>query len=112
LTTTATQVGTALQVIADPGSVIFVGPLHVPFRHVRQITFQTDPVQHGKFDVLDDGKPVVGAPFAIASIDRVNVSVAGLDAVNVDDSFNGLPFKLGTTVSLFGSGSFNSLNLT
>ena len=105
---TATQVGSALQVTADAGFFRAAG-LRLPIvAHIRQITFQADAVQHGKLDVIDNGA-LLGR-FAIASVKSVNVSVAGLDAVNINDS-NGLPFAAGTNVSLFGSGILNSLSL-
>jgi len=105
---TATQVGSTLLVTADPGSFILSGIGHLGFRHIRPISFQADQTDHAKLDVFDSGTLL--GKFAISSIAAVNVSVAGLDAVNIDDS-NGLPFATGTAVSLFGSGSFNSLNL-
>jgi hypothetical protein len=109
---TAMQTGSTLLVIADPGrnlgsigkapSVAVIGS---PINQPRPITFQAD---RGLLDVLDSGTLL--GKFPISSIKSVNVSVAGLDAINVDDS-NGFPFAAGTTISLFGSGS-NSLNLT
>jgi hypothetical protein len=106
---TATQVGSTLLVTADPGSFILSGIGHLGFRHIRPISFQADQTDHAKLDVFDSGTLL--GKFAISSIAAVNVSVAGLDAVNIDDS-RGMPFAAGTNVSLFGSGSFNSLNLT
>jgi hypothetical protein len=106
---TAALVGSALQVTADPGLISTPKPGISILKHIRQITFQADPAQAGKLDVLDDGT-LLGR-FTIASVKSVNVSVAGLDAVNVDDS-NCLPFAAGTNVSLFGSGILNSLSLS
>src|SRR5262249_5303337 len=48
--------------------------------------------------------------FSIASINSAAVSVQGNDAINVNDS-NGDPFNGATDVTLFGSGSNNSLDL-
>lgn len=89
-----------LVVNADPGSIA----------NTRQITFQDDQHHPTKLDVLDDGTRI--GQFTIAAIKHVAVNVAGLDAVTVDDSINNLPFSIGTDVSLLGSGSDNSLNLT
>jgi hypothetical protein len=109
MSTTATQAGSALFVNVDPGFLLFeIG--HGPIEHIHQLTFQSDPHQAGKMDVIDDGN-ALGQPFTIASIQSVKVNVAGFDAVNIDDS-NGLPFAARTTISLSGSGNFNSLNLT
>jgi hypothetical protein len=108
---TASLVGSTLLVNADPGSISVIhqnGIIGI-IPHIRQITFQADSVQQGKLDVLDNGT-LLGR-FATSSVKNVDVSVAGLDAVNIDDS-NGLPFAAGTTISLFGSGGTNSLNLT
>jgi hypothetical protein len=109
LSTTATQAGSALLVNVDPGfSSITRG--HIGFEFIQRVTFQSDPHEAGKLDVLYFGNLLV-QPIPIASIQNVSVNVAGLDAINVDDS-NGFPFAPGTTISLSGSGSVNSLNLT
>jgi hypothetical protein len=108
---TATLKGSVLQVTADPGTLKLGNPGHPTVQIVRQITFQADQAHPSKLDVLDNGKLL--GQFPIASVKNVQVSVAGLDAVNVDDS-NGLPFAAGTDVSLFGSSPPlmpNSLNL-
>jgi hypothetical protein len=108
---TASLVGSTLVVNADPGILTIGLPGHPGIRHVRQITFQVDQAQPAKLDVLDDGH-LLGR-FAIGAIKSASVSVAGLDAVNIDDS-RGLPFAAGTSISLFGSSSFlkpNSFNL-
>jgi hypothetical protein len=106
---TATQVGSALLVTADPGLFGVNLPGHPIVAHIRSISFQTDQANHAKVDVLDSG--AVLGKFTIASLKSVNVNVAGLDAVSVDDTV-GLPFASGTTVSLFGGGILNSLSLT
>jgi hypothetical protein len=99
--------------ISDPSLGIFIPPA------VRQITFQADPHQ-AKLQVLDDGVlvpvfengvPVPGGEVPIASIREVDVNLALLDAVHVDDS-NGVPFAQGATIKLLNSGSSDSLNLT
>jgi hypothetical protein len=108
---TATLAGSVLQVTADPGTFLFGFPGHPPTRIVRQITFQADQAHPSKLDVLDSGTLL--GQFPVASVKNVQVSVAGLDAVNVDDG-NGLPFAAGTNISLFGSSPLlepNSLNL-
>jgi hypothetical protein len=107
---TASLVGSTLLVNADPGRgpVFFNG--HVFPAQIRQITFKDDAHQPGKLDVLDNGTLLdPKGLFSIASITNVDISVAGFDAVNVDDS-NGFPFAPRTSISLFGSGS-NSLSL-
>jgi hypothetical protein len=48
--------------------------------------------------------------FAISSVSKVNVSVAGNDAIKMDDS-KGIPFAPGTVVALSGSGAGNTLAL-
>jgi hypothetical protein len=102
--------GTSTLIVnVDPG-FFSIGPGLGFFKHIQHLTFQSDPQDAGKLDVIYNGAPL-SQPFAKASINNVIVNVAGLDAVNVDDS-NGLPFADRTTVSLIGSGSFNSLNLT
>jgi hypothetical protein len=106
---TAMQAGSTLLVTADPGVFTRATRGHGAFRRIREILFQADAAQPAKLDVLDNGALL--GQFTIASINSVQVSVAGLDAVTVDDS-NGFPFAAGTNVSLFGSGSLNSLVLT
>src|SRR5262249_49892526 len=92
----------------DPGQLVLeLG--HGAVEEIRQTTFQADPVKQGKLNVFD-GTTLLNQ-FDIASIKKVAVNVANLDAVNVDDS-NGMPFAAKTVVSLFGNGSSNSLNLT
>jgi hypothetical protein len=59
-------------------------------------------------DVKDSGTLL--GQFSIASINTVNVNVAGNDAIRFDDS-NGFPLAAGTSVSLSGTGSNNSLAL-
>jgi hypothetical protein len=110
---TVTPQGPTLVVDALPGSVTFEtgGLFPLPVPHVRQITFQADPHKPSELDVLDNGTLIPGGQVPIASVKNVLVNVAGLDTVNVDDS-KGLPFVVGTTVALSGSGLLNSFNLT
>jgi hypothetical protein len=82
-----------LLIIADPG---------------RTILLQKDLVDPTKLDVKD-GATLLGQ-FPIAAIKSVGVQVAGNDTIKVDDS-NGFPLAPLTTVSLFGSGVNNSLQL-
>ncbi len=90
---TATLKNGNLQVIAVPS---------------QQITFQADQHNHNKLDVLDNGKLL--RQFSIASIEVVNVTVAGLDTVTANYS-NGNPFPRETQVILSGSGLQNTLTL-
>jgi hypothetical protein len=101
----AVQFGSTLIVKADPGSF---GPPPFVIPHVRPILLEADLTDHTKLDVFDTGKLL--GQFTIASIKTVDVGVAGLDAVNVDD-VNGVPFAGLTSINLFGSGFDNSLNL-
>jgi len=94
----AKQFGSLLNVIGDPGTAT----------SVRSILLQTDALDHSKIDVSDTGTLL--GKFTISSINKVHVSVAGNDAVKVDDS-NGIPFTNVTTISLAGSGVNNSLAL-
>jgi hypothetical protein len=94
----ATQTAATLTITADPGST----------SSVRSIVMEVDSTDHTKIDVLDAG--VVLGKFTISSINKVNVTVAGNDAIKVDDS-NGLPFAPGTVISLSGTGVNNSLAL-
>jgi hypothetical protein len=100
----ATQVGSTLNIIASPGTA----------STVRPIVLQVDATDHTKIDVLDSGTLL--GKFTIASIKNVNVTVAGNDAIKVNDS-NGIPFAsdpgqtFGTSISLTGSGTNNSLAL-
>jgi hypothetical protein len=107
---TASLVGSTLSVTADPG-FFAISPGHPGTEVIRQTTFQADPIQLGKLDVYDGGT-LLGR-FAMSSIKNVDMNVAYLDNVNVDDS-NGLPFAAGTTISLssYSGGFGNSLNLT
>ena len=104
---TAKQFGSVLDIIASPGSIV-----PRPFRPeviVRHIVLEADAKDHAKLDVTDSGTLL--GQFTISSIKTVNVNVAGLDAIDLDDS-NGLPLAAGTGVNLFGTGIFgNSLNL-
>jgi hypothetical protein len=106
----ATQVGSTVQVIADPGTISIIhgnGTIGI-IPHIRQITFEIDKVGNQRFNVLDNGTSLGQFPFA--SVKEVDVQLAGLDAVNINDSA-GLPFAAGTTIALSGSGLSNSLTL-
>jgi hypothetical protein len=99
-----------LTVTADPGlfGISFRG--HVVPPTIEQINFKADAKTPGMLDV-SEGSTSLGQ-FSIAKIKDVQVNLAHLDNVNVDDS-NGLPFAHGTTISLSGSSSIaNSLNVT
>jgi hypothetical protein len=104
----ATLAGSTLVVNASPGVFKPVGPGLPIVAHFRTITLQEDAANHAKIDVLDSGKLL--GEFKIRAIKTVDVNVAGLDSVKVNDT-NGMPFASGTTVSLAGHGSFNSLTL-
>jgi hypothetical protein len=107
--TTATQNGSTLTINALPGSFGPISPiLPLEVAHIRTITLQEDPTNHAMLDVLDSGNLV--GKFKIRSISTVDIDVAGLDNVTILDT-KGLPFASGTTVSVFGSGSLNSLTL-
>jgi hypothetical protein len=106
---TARQVGSTLLVNVTPGLVGGPSPPgHPRPAHFRKVSFQVDQANPAKLDVLDAGKLL--DQFTIASIKNVDIKVAGLDKVKVDDSL-GLPFASGTIVTLSGSGPRNSLNL-
>jgi hypothetical protein len=105
----ASLVGSTLLVHADPGSFVRSRPGGPFVAHFRDITLQADPLHPARVQVLDNGHKL--GEFAIAKVKRVDVSVAGLDSVIVNDS-NGVPFAAGTTISLAGSGNFNSFTLT
>jgi hypothetical protein len=98
-----------LSVVASPGTFSLSRPGGPIVAHIRQITFEADKTLAGKLDVLDNGT-LLGR-FPIASVKAVTTQVAGLDAVNVDDS-NGLPFATNVNMTLFGEGALNSLNVT
>jgi hypothetical protein len=95
---TATQVGSTLLITASAGTAA----------SVRPIVMEVDAIDHTKIDVIDAGTLL--GKFPMSSIHRVNVTVAGDDAIKVDDS-NGLPFALATLISLSGGGGNNSLDL-
>jgi hypothetical protein len=98
LLSTATQVLSTLSINASAGTAT----------SVRSIVMEVDAIDHTKIDVLDTGTLL--GKFPISSIHRVNVTVAGDDAIKVDDS-HGLPFALATLISLSGGGVNNSLDL-
>jgi hypothetical protein len=95
---TATQFGSTLNIIADPGTAT----------SARTILLQVDPVNPTKLDVKD-GTTSLGQ-FAITSINQVHVQVAGNDVIEVNDS-NGFPFAPGTNIALFGGGADNKLSV-
>ncbi len=109
---TASLVGSVLTVTADPGSNFGVAPSFAgsgsTVNAPRPITFQAVRGNPLELDVFDSGALL--GQFKIASIKTINVSVAGRDAIDFDDS-NDLPFAAGTNIFLNGSGS-NSLSLT
>jgi hypothetical protein len=90
---TATLHGTTLNIVASPNDTIVL---------------RADPVTPGTLDVSDTPGPL--GHFALSSFSNVNVSVAGNDAIKMDDS-NGIPFAPGTLVALFGGGAGNTLAL-
>jgi hypothetical protein len=90
---TATLNGTTLNITASPNDTILM---------------RGDPVTPGTLDVSDTAGSL--GQFAISSVSNVKVSVAGNDAIKMDDS-NGIPFAPGTTVALSGSGAGNTLAL-
>lgn len=89
----ATQVGSILTISSSPNDTIVL---------------QEDPVAHGTLDVSDKAGTL--GKFVISSISNVNVSVAGGDAVVMDDSA-GIPFAPKTVVALSGTGANNALSL-
>jgi hypothetical protein len=97
-----------LQVVASRGTFSQSSPGGPVVEHIRQITLEVDKVQTTKLDVLDNGALL--GQFPIASVKAVTVRVAGIDAINVDDS-NGMPFAANVNMTLFGEGNLNSLNV-
>jgi hypothetical protein len=95
---TATLLPPTLTITASPGTVT----------SVRSILMEVDSIDHTKIDVLDNGALL--GKFPISSISKVDVIVAGNDAIKVDDS-NGLPFAPGTNIALSGTGTNSSLAL-
>jgi hypothetical protein len=98
LLSSVTQNGPVVSISVSPGSPT----------SVRPIVIEVDPVDHTKADVFDTG--VLKGQYTIATVNRVNVTVAGFDAIEVDDS-NGIPFAPGTNIALSGGGVHNSLDL-
>ncbi len=98
-----------LSVAASPGTFSRSRPGGPIVAHIRQIEFEADGHKARTLDVFD-GTTLLGQ-FPIASVKAVSTQVAGLDAVNVDDS-NGLPFGTNVNMTLFGTGTANSLNVT
>jgi hypothetical protein len=92
----ATQVGSTLNIVADPGTT----------SATREILLQVDSTKPSKLDVKDSGTLL--GQFTISSINHVNVQVAGNDVISVNDN-NGFPFAPGTGIFLLGSGSNNKL---
>jgi hypothetical protein len=100
--TSVQQIGKTLFLDAAPGGP---GSQYT----IRQITLESNGA--GQMQVLDNGNLVnKNQPINIGSINAVNITVAGLDEVNINDS-NGMPFATGTTVTLLGSGAGNSMAL-
>src|SRR5262249_25381387 len=95
---------------ADAGHFVLSRPRGPLVAQFRTISFQVDHATSSKLDVFD-GNTLLGK-FTMASINTVTINVAGLDKVTIDDTVVGLPFATGTTVSLAGSGVFNSLTLS
>jgi hypothetical protein len=129
---TASLSGSTLLVNASPGHFEPAGPrLPLEVAHIRDISIQQDPVNHARLEVFDSGK-VLGT-FPIASVKTIDIKVAGLDSVTVDDRIatlgiiHPLPLSAGlpsvTTIdgpvaftslkaiSISGSGSLNSFTL-
>jgi hypothetical protein len=102
LLSTATQLGSTLNITMDPGTS----------SAVRTLVMAVDSKDHTKMDVLENS--FLLGQFPISTIKNVNVTVAGNDRVEVNDS-NGLPFApppAGTVgVSLSGTGVNNSFVL-
>jgi hypothetical protein len=98
----ATLMAGTLNIKMDPGTPTAV----------QTLVMEAESKDHTKMDVLENG--VLLGRFPIASIKTVNVTVAGNDRAEVNDS-NGLPFApppAGTVgVSLFGTGVNNSFVL-
>jgi hypothetical protein len=91
--TTVRQVGPVLTITATPNDTIVM---------------REDPLNHSLLDVSD--KTGLLGQFVISSIHTVNVSVAGSDAIKMDDT-NGIPFANGTVIALSGTGTKNALDL-
>jgi hypothetical protein len=106
--TTVKLSGTTLHVDAAPGFAGPSAPGH-PNVHLRQITFEVDPRQPTKLEILDNGTPL--ARYFMSSIKEVDVSLPGLDEVIMDDS-NGQPFAPKTQVLLTGNRTNSVLDLT
>jgi hypothetical protein len=117
----ATLTGSTLVVNVDPG-VIQISSNHPIDRPGGGDTivfelaeFQVDKAHPGMLDVtFSDSQTGISTAvqlFPIAKIKTVEVKLANLDGVIVDDS-NGLPFAAGTHVLLSGTGgNLNSLSL-
>jgi hypothetical protein len=83
---TATQTGSILSIIVDPGELM---------------TLRSDGAGH--IEVLDN---TIDKKFTISSINSVSIGVQtgnAADNVQIDDS-NGMPFFPGTTITLYGYG--------
>jgi hypothetical protein len=78
----------------------------------RRITVEVDKGNPTKLDVFHQGPfpPSLLGQFTIASINKVQATVAGNDAIIFDNS-NGFPLAFGTSVFLGGSGGINQLVL-
>jgi hypothetical protein len=130
---TASLSGSTLLINASPGHFESAGPrLNLEVAHIRDISIQQDAAAPAKLEVLDSGK-VLGT-FPIASIKTIDIKVAGLDSVTVDDrdAFPGIhppvnpsavpdsviahgsidgPFTSLTAINISGSGSLNSFTV-
>ncbi len=89
---TVNQFGSTLNIVASPGTATAA----------RTIQLEADALNPAKLDVKDNGTLL--GQFTIASINKINVQVAGDDVISANDS-NGFPFAPGTNVSLFGGGA-------
>jgi hypothetical protein len=98
----ATLTAGTLNITMDPGTPTAL----------QKLVMEVDSKDHTQMDVLENG--VLLGHFPISTIKNVNVTVAGNDLVEVNDS-NGLPFApppAGTVgVSLSGTGVKNSFAL-
>ncbi len=81
---TASLTGSTLLVNASPGSFVPPAGSGLPIvGHIRAISIQQDVTNPARLEVMDSGK-VLGT-FPIGSIKAIDIHVAGLDSVTVDD---------------------------
>jgi hypothetical protein len=71
--------------------------------------YELNPTGNRQLALYDMGTPV--PTFPIDSIQAVDITLNGQDHVYVNDG-DGMPFNSGTTISLHGTGSNNSLTLS